>query len=134
MIVKGIVSAIYKDTNKVSVILPEYDNMTTQPLSVYGNQNMNDIAVNDFVLVNVFNDDFTDAIVIRCGASELNSLLGLDNKLKIFYIDSEGNLGLLRIGSGLSIRNGVLCLTGATDVETTAVLGEAVLGNMILGG
>lgn len=64
MIAKGIISAIYKDEKKLSVILPEYDNMTTQPLLIYGNAVMSDYSVNDFVTVLVFNNDFTDAMVL----------------------------------------------------------------------
>ena len=71
MIVKGIISAIYQDQNKLSVILPEYDNMTTQPLQIYGTSNMSDYAINDFVIVFVFNDDFNDAVVLPKGASSL---------------------------------------------------------------
>jgi hypothetical protein len=64
MIVKGIISAIYQDQNKISVILPEYDNMTTQPLRVYGTPNMSDYSINEFVIVLVFNGDFNDAMVL----------------------------------------------------------------------
>ena len=92
MIVKGIVSAIYPDEKKIAVILPEYDNMTTQPLSIYGNPNMGDYEVNDFVLVAVFNEDFNDAIIL----SETSSSGGAS-------------------GSGtdlpLSVVNGMLCIT-----------------------
>lgn len=64
MIVKGIISAIYSEEKKISVILPEYDNLTTAPLQIYGNASMENFAVNDFVLVVVFNNDFNDGIVL----------------------------------------------------------------------
>lgn len=64
MIAKGIISAIYEDEKKLSVILPEYDNMTTQPLQIYGEPIMSNYAVNEFVVVLVFNNDFTDAMVL----------------------------------------------------------------------
>ena len=61
MIVKGVISAI-KD-NKVAVILPEYDNITTGYLPVYGGA-LGERRVNDFVLVVFFNNDFSDGIVL----------------------------------------------------------------------
>ena len=64
MIAKGIISAIYKSDKKLSVILPEYDNMTTAPLAIYGDANMSDYAINDFVVVLVFNNDFNDLMVL----------------------------------------------------------------------
>lgn len=64
MIVKGIVSAVYPAEGKISVILPEYDNMTTQPLSVYGNRDLASFSVNDFVLVVIFNNDFSDSLIL----------------------------------------------------------------------
>jgi hypothetical protein len=64
MVVKGIISAIYEDQKRISVILPEYDNMTTQPLQIYGTPNMSDYSINEFVVVLVFNSDFNDAMVL----------------------------------------------------------------------
>ena len=64
MIVKGIISAIYEDQKKLSVILPEHDNMTTPPLQIYGTPNMSDYSINEFVVVLVFNGDFSDAMVL----------------------------------------------------------------------
>lgn len=64
MLAKGIISAIYEDQKKISVILPEYDNMTTQPLPIYGTPNMSNFAINEFVVVLVFNGDFNDAMVL----------------------------------------------------------------------
>ena len=72
MIVKGIVSAIYEDQKKLSVILPEYDNMTTQPLQIYGTPNMSDYSINEFVVVLVFNGDFNDAMVLSKSQTLLN--------------------------------------------------------------
>lgn len=61
MVVKGIVSAINND--KVTVILPEYNNITTGYLPVYANSGIENLKVNDFVLVIFFNNDFNDGIV-----------------------------------------------------------------------
>ena len=72
MIVKGIVSAIYSDEMKVSVILPEYNNITTNPLPIYGKPDMKEFAVNDFVVVLVFNNNFNDAMVMATGQGGLN--------------------------------------------------------------
>lgn len=64
MLVKGIVSAVYAEEKKISVILPEFYNLTTVPLQIYGDTNIGDYSVNDFVVVLVFNDDFSDAMVL----------------------------------------------------------------------
>lgn len=65
MIVKGIISAVYAEEEKLSVILPEYDNMVTAPLKIYGsNPDMESYKVNDFVIVVMFNGDFNDGIVL----------------------------------------------------------------------
>lgn len=69
MIIKGIVSAIYPETNTVAVILPEYDNAVTQPLRLYGEASVYTLNINDFVAVLCFNDDFNDGIVIGSGAN-----------------------------------------------------------------
>lgn len=63
MIIKGIVSAIHTDINRVEVILPEYNGIVTEALRVYGGS-LESLKVNDFVLVVVFNDDFNDAMVL----------------------------------------------------------------------
>lgn len=39
MLIKGIVSSIDMETKKVTVILPEYGNVVTKPISVYPNAN-----------------------------------------------------------------------------------------------
>lgn len=64
MIVKGIVSAIYKEDNTVSVILPEYNNIVTRPLAMYREGLINTLSVNSFVLVVVFNNDFNDCMIL----------------------------------------------------------------------
>lgn len=64
MIVKGIVSSIDIESQTATVILPEYDNITTRPLKVYGNS-VDSLNVNDFVLVIVFNGDFNDCIILK---------------------------------------------------------------------
>lgn len=91
MIVKGIVSAIYAEEKKLSVILPEHDNITTNPLPIYGNPDMDDYAVNDFVMVVAFNNDFTDGMVLaESSVSEGGSGGGYG-----FYsleVDEDGNL------------------------------------------
>lgn len=66
MIVKGIVSAI-KD-GKASVILPEYNSVTTGFMPIYNRaSNSGSLRVNDFVLVNFFNDDFNDGVIVDRG-------------------------------------------------------------------
>lgn len=65
MLVKGIVSAVYAEPNKLSVILPEYDGAVTEPLPIYGGTlTAQEYAVNDFVIVAVFNRNFNDAVII----------------------------------------------------------------------
>ena len=75
MIIKGIVSAIYPDTNRVSVILPEYGHVTTPPLCLYGNAPVDTLKVNDFVMVICFNRRLEDALVI---SSTANASAGAD--------------------------------------------------------
>ena len=72
MIVKGIVSAVYTEERKVSVILPEYDNITTNPLPIYGKPEMSEFTVNDFVVVMVFNNNLNDAMVISTSQNSEN--------------------------------------------------------------
>lgn len=64
MIVKGLVSAINTEKKTVDVILPEYSNIVTRPLKVYGENFIEKLKVNDFVMVVVFNDDFNDCMVL----------------------------------------------------------------------
>ena len=64
MLVKGIVSAIYKEESKLSVILPEYGNIATNPLPIYGKPDMEEFAVDDFVIVIIFNNNINDAMVM----------------------------------------------------------------------
>lgn len=98
MIVKGIVSAIYTQEKKLSVILPEHDNITTNPLPIYGNPNMSDYSINDFVMVVAFNDDLTDGIV-------------LDNTVS----GNGGGGGGLATDLPLSVVDGKLCVTFSQD-------------------
>ena len=113
MIVKGIISAIYEDQKKLSVILPEYDNMTTPPLDIYGEPIMSNYAVNDFVLVMVFNGDFTDLIVLAKptttvaeikeavlsssdnGNGDITILVIADNKTLTAHDNGAGNITFL---------------------------------------
>ena len=64
MIVKGIVSAIDRAVKRLTVILPEYDDVVTRPIKTYPERGINSLKVNDFVLVVVFNNDFNDCLVI----------------------------------------------------------------------
>ena len=64
MIVKGIVSSINRDARTICVILPEYNNIVTRPIKAYNELIFNDLNVNDFVLVVVFNNDFNDCMVL----------------------------------------------------------------------
>ena len=81
MIVKGIISAIYADEKKLSVILPEYDNVTTNPLEVYGNVEMTNFKINEFVIVGMFNDAFGDGIVLSSssgGSVNVSSITNIE--------------------------------------------------------
>lgn len=70
MLVKGKISAIYPAENKISVILPEYDNAVTAPLPIYGGtKTAADYAVNEFLIVEVFNNNFNDAVIIGKASS-----------------------------------------------------------------
>lgn len=62
MLVKGVISAVMD--NKAAVILPEYGSVTTGFLPVYASTGAENLKVNEFVLVNFFNDDFNDGIII----------------------------------------------------------------------
>ena len=124
MIVKGIISAIYDEEKKLSVILPEHDNITTNPLPIYGNPNMSDYAVNDFVVVFAFNDNLNDAIVLeKCKDIHSylveNLSLGIADDGKVYIF-----VGGLTVGEGIEFTK---------KEENGAVLGVAVLGTMILG-
>ena len=72
MIVKGIISAIYADEKKLSVILPEYDNVTTNPLEVYGDADMTNFKIKEFVIVGMFNNEFGDGIVLSSSSGTVN--------------------------------------------------------------
>ena len=97
MIAKGIISAIYKSEKKLSVILPEYDNMTTAPLEIYGEPKMSDYAINDFVGVLVFNNDFNDALVLAKPTTASTGVAAL-----IVEDDGAGNVTLSANGATLS--------------------------------
>ena len=61
--------------------------------------------------------------------------VGKANAGKLLYVDAYGALQPVTLGSGLQLVGGVLSVTGAvTPSDGTSVLGEAVLGDMILGG
>lgn len=65
MLIKGKVSAIYPDTGRISVILPEYDDAVTNPLQVYGGtKEVKDYEINEFVIVVAFNSDLNDAMIL----------------------------------------------------------------------
>ena len=65
MIAKGLVSAIYESENKLSVILPENNGIVTPPFKIYnGNKQAINYEPNDFVLVVLFNDEFSDGIIL----------------------------------------------------------------------
>ena len=92
MIVKGIISAVYAEEEKLSVILPEYDNMVTAPLKIYGsNPDMESYKVNDFVMVVMFNDDFNDGLVLAEASGIVNDLplSVVDGMLCITYTTEE---------------------------------------------
>lgn len=64
MIVKGIVSSIDTEAKTVSVILPEYGDIVTKPIKVYGMNTVRHLHINEFVLVVVFNNDFNDCMIL----------------------------------------------------------------------
>lgn len=64
MIAKGIVSAIILETRTVDVILPEYSNVVVKASVYREDERFLNLAVNDFVVVAVFNDDFNDCIIL----------------------------------------------------------------------
>lgn len=97
MLVKGIVSAV-KD-NKISVILPEYSHVTTGYLPVYATNGIEKVKVNDFVLVNFFNDDFNDGIVL------------LKQSARIMAEIIAGILYLYEKPTTAEIKNGILYLS-----------------------
>lgn len=55
------------------------------------------------------------------------------NAGKLLYVDADGHLQPVTLGSGLQLTNGVLSVTGAISNNGTSSLGEATLGEMILG-
>ena len=68
MITKGKVSAVQGD--KLTVILPEHEGIVTPPLIVYGgNKMVSAYKPNEFVVVLLFSDDFSDGVVIGKSAS-----------------------------------------------------------------
>lgn len=67
MVVKGIVSAIDIEAMTVDVILPEYNKVVVRPDSHYTRDVLERLKVNDFVLVVVFNNDFTDTFLLLPG-------------------------------------------------------------------
>ena len=67
MVVKGIVSAIDIEAMTVDVILPEYNKVVVRPDSQYTRDVLERLKVNDFVLVVVFNNDFTDTFLLLPG-------------------------------------------------------------------
>lgn len=92
MVVKGIVSAIYADQNKISVILPEYDNATTPPLSIYGEDDVSNYNANEFVIVLMFNSNFSDGIILsKYESVKTISYLELTNKPKIEGVTLSGD-------------------------------------------
>ena len=55
------------------------------------------------------------------------------NAGKLLYVDADGYLQPVTLGRGLQLTNGVLSVTGAISNAGTSALGEATLGEMILG-
>lgn len=69
-------------------------------------------------------------------AEYLPDSLGAVDKVnvgKLLYVDADGYLQPVTLGSGLQLTNGVLSVTGAISNAGTSALGEATLGEMILG-
>ena len=82
MIVKGLVSAIDEAANTIDVILPEYNNIVTRPTKVYGGT-ASGFVVNDFVLVQIFNNDFNDCIILGKYASSAVTARIIDDVLVV---------------------------------------------------
>lgn len=62
-IVKGLVSA--RQGDRLTVILPEEDGIVTPPLAVHGgNKRIIDYMPNESVVVLLFNDDYSDGVVL----------------------------------------------------------------------
>lgn len=76
--------------------------------------------------------------LVRIPAEYLPESLGAVDKAnagKLLYVDANGALKAVTLGSGLQLVGGVLSVTGAvTPSVGTSMLGEAVIGDMILGG
>ena len=64
MIVKGIVSAIDTEAKTIDVILPEYNDIVASEVKVYREDIISSLQINDLVLVVVFNNDFSDCLVL----------------------------------------------------------------------
>ena len=60
MLLKGIVSAVYSDSNTAEVTLPEDDNAVTGKLPFYRQA----AAVGQFVVIAVFGTDWNDGVIL----------------------------------------------------------------------
>lgn len=60
MLLKGIVSAVYTDSNTAEVTLLEYDNAVTGKLPFYRQS----ATVGQFVVVAVFGTDWNDGVIL----------------------------------------------------------------------
>ena len=79
--------------------------------------------------------DFMDQLLaaaegIKNNDKKLNIDQGVENAGKLLFVDKNGKVSTLTLGSGLVIQDGVLHITSVS--VTAAILGSARLGNMIL--
>ncbi len=64
MLIKGIISSINVADNTAELILPEYDNVVTSKTPFYQKNKAQTVSIGEFMIIAVFNDDFTDMIII----------------------------------------------------------------------
>lgn len=103
MILKGIISSIDFDNQKAEVILPEYEYAVTKPLPVYGGFKANELSIKDFVLVQAFNDNIGDGIILKKSTLQdipeaTTDYNELSNKPKINDVELVGNKSLDELG------------------------------------
>ena len=64
MLIKGIISSVNIADNTAELILPEYDNVVTSKTPFYQKNRAQTVSIGECVIIAIFNDDFTDMIII----------------------------------------------------------------------
>ncbi len=64
MLIKGIISSVNIADNTAELILPEYDNVVTNKTPFYQKNSAQTVSIGECVIIAIFNDDFTDMIII----------------------------------------------------------------------